>query len=364
MARCWYCCEPAGPNNRQAATKVVELQPDSVSWDEVTWSYVRRWRAQLPAQTTGTLVRYRLAVRVAGSERWIYADNQAETAAGATEFAFQVWAGASEWSREAIVYHIFLDRFFPGSGKVWLQPADLSGFYDGTLRGVIEKLDYIQSLGFNTIWLSPVFASPSHHGYDTIDLFRVEPRPGTNADLIELFGRAHARGLRVLLDFVANHWSNRHPTFQAALADESSPYHDWYTWDRWPDAYRGYFGSRHMPELNLQPGPARNHLLEAARFWLEQCADGYRLDFAYGPPHDFWARFGQACRAVKPDCWLFGEVVHTPLVALNTGPDPQHLDLPFAGPDAVADQLNGHPLRVADGRLSLCLPPRSGAFIS
>lgn len=545
MARCWYCCEKAEPNSSQAATQVIDLQPDMVSWDEVTWGYVHRWSAQLPAQTTGTLVRYRLAARVAGSERWIYADNQAEAEEDATEFAFQVWPAAPDWSREAIVYHIFVDRFYPGDGRAWQKPGDLAGFYGGTLRGVIDKLDYIESQGFNALWLSPVFASPSHHGYDATDLYQIEPRLGTNADLAELIRSAHNRGIRIILDFVANHWSHRHPTFQAALADQSSPYHDWYTWDRWPDTYRGYFGSRHMPELNLRPGPARDHLLDAARYWLEQGVDGFRLDYAYGPPHDFWAEFGQTCRATRPDCWLFGEVVHTPevqatyagrldgaldfllakalrntfgrgrwdlaeleaflraheayfpadfsrpafldnhdmnrflfltgddpsrlllaalvlftlpgppivyygteagitqerpihdgevgrfeearlpmkwgteqntrlietfrclialrrahpvlrtgtrtvlhldagsgiyaytraanagrftpgdvLVALNTGPDPQHLDLPFGGPEAVADRLNGYQIHLTDGRLSLCLPPRRGAFIS
>src|SRR6185295_1823855 len=80
-------------------------------------------------------------------------------------------------------------------------------FMGGTLRGVLEKLDYITALGVTTIWLSPIFRTPTYHGYDTSDYYTIDPRFGTNADLHELVTAAHARGLRIILDFVANHTS-------------------------------------------------------------------------------------------------------------------------------------------------------------
>ena len=181
---------------------------------------------------------------------------------------------------------------------------------------MIQKLDYIQSLGCNAIWLSPLFASPSHHGYDATDYYTVEPRFGTNAELIELVEKAHQRDVRVILDFVANHWSNHHPTFQEARRDKNSEYRSWYTWQRWPDEYTSFFGVKGMPQLNLKHKPASDYLLKCAQYWLENGVDGYRLDYAPGPPHTFWADFRQTCKAVNPDAFLFGEVVsHSETIA-------------------------------------------------
>jgi cyclomaltodextrinase len=311
-ARCWFSADSGlSPTTRPGSGKiegVLDMQLASVAWDEFAWGYVKTWTCSLPPQLAGTQVHYHLAAHVTGCRQWIYADNHTE---------FLLWfdaRGLPAWAREAVVYQVFLDRFYPGNNKPWLKPENLGGFFGGTLRGVIQKLDYIQGLGCNTVWLSPLFASPSHHGYDATDTYKVEPRLGSNADLKELLDLAHALGLRVLLDFVANHWSNLHPTFQAALADENSPYHDWYTWKNWPDDYETYFDVRGLPKLNLKPGPARNYLLDCASYWLTEGVDGYRLDYATGPQLDFWTDFRRACRAARPDCWLFGEVVHTAAV--------------------------------------------------
>jgi len=308
-ARAWYQLEPDGTAGQ------VALYRDGAAWDTVEWGYGQTWRGVVPPQPAGTMVRYKLAAHVAGSGtpgQWVYADNQAAQPESATEFAVWIDAGGvPAWARAAVVYQVFMDRFNPGPDRAWLTPASLSGFFGGTVRGVIEKLDYIHDLGFTAIWLSPLFVTPSHHGYDAVDIYTVEPRLGTNAELLELIAGAHARGLRVLLDFVANHWSSRHASFQAALADEHSPYHAWYTWKHWPDDYETYFGVRELPQLNLRRGPARDYLLEAAQYWLRQGVDGYRLDYAQGPGHDFWSDFYRACRLVKPDAWLFGEIINT-----------------------------------------------------
>ena len=318
-ARCHYTTDDRDPAGDSA--HVLDLEPAAAIWDEIEWGYVHHWTAALPPQPAGTMIRYHLAARVAGTERWIFADNQASTATEASDFA--IWVDddpAPEWARQALVYHIFLDRFYPGDGRAWNKPKSLSDFYGGTIRGVIDKLEYIQSLGFNAIWLSPFFKSTTHHGYNASDYFTVEPRLGNNDDLKELIEEVHARGIRLILDFVANHWSKDHPIFQDALKNPDSPYHNWYTWKKWPDDYETYFHVKELPKINLEPGPAREYMLEVARHWLREGFDGYRLDFACGPPHDFWADFRRACRSVKPDCWLFGEVVHTaPIQRSYTG---------------------------------------------
>jgi glycosidase len=303
---CWY-------GTSGAAESRVAFAAADTTWDHLSWDYVRHWTAQLPAQADGVVLRYVIGGRVAGSDRWVFADNQADSRAAATEFAVCIGEPAEPaWAREAVIYHIFLDRFAPGGGRGWLPAAQVTDFYGGTLRGVIEQLDYIRGLGFNTLWLSPVFPSPTPHGYDATDLFTVEPRLGTNADLIELFDCAHRKGLRVLLDFVPNHWSNDHPTFRAASENPDSPYRDWYIWKEWPRSYEAFYNVQTMPKLNVGASSVRQHLLEAAQFWLAQGADGYRLDHANGPVQEFWADFRRACQRAQPDCWLFGEVVKPP----------------------------------------------------
>ena len=294
-----------------------ELVPTESVWNALEWRYVQHWRGEIPPQLNGTTVRYKIGGRVVGTDRWIFADNQARVQSEATEFAISIDNhDVPTWVRDAVIYHIFLDRFYPGDGVSWKKPTNLSGFFGGTLRGAIQKLDYIQSLGCNTVWLSPLFASPTHHGYDATDYYTVEPRLGTNADLKELIEQAHQRDIRVILDLVANHWSNHHPTFQEAQRDPDSEYRAWYTWQRWPDEYTSFFGVKGMPQLNLKHKPASDYLLECAQSWLRNGVDGYRLDYAPGPPHTFWADFRQACKAVNPDAFLFGEVVaHSEVIA-------------------------------------------------
>jgi glycosidase len=164
-------------------------------------------------------------------------------------------------------------------------------------------------LGVNTLWLTPIFPSPSHHGYDATDLFEIEPRLGTKADLRLLIQGANAHGIRILLDFVPNHWSNLHNTFQNAIKDSVNPYRDWYTFKKWPDQYESFFGVKELPQVNLRFPAARQHMLDAAKFWLDFGVDGYRVDYALGPSPDFWAEFRRVITTTQLDAWTFGEVV-------------------------------------------------------
>ncbi len=325
--------DPEGEDGVARRGYATPMEADGAEWDTLLWGYVRRLRATLPPQPAGTLLRYRIAAAllrppssVVGHSAPVlrpssfvktYADD------GAYYACYVADDPPPAWAQDAIVYQIFVDRFNPGGGRPFSTPllagesrgggADLSGFFGGTLRGVTEKLDYISSLGANVLWLTPIFPSPSHHGYDATDYFDVEPRLGTKTDLRELLDAAHARNIRVLLDFVPNHWSSRHPTFQQATSAPDSPYRDWYTFHHWPDKYESFFGVKSLPQLNLRNFAARQHMLDAAAYWLDFGVDGYRVDYAIGPTPDFWADFRHATRAVtrqhNPDCWTFGEVV-------------------------------------------------------
>ncbi len=297
--------DPAGVGGEAVHGQALPLEVLESEWDLMEWGYLQHFRAILPPQPEGALVRYYLTAG-APDGREIQADGGKFYAYYVTDLALP------DWARQAVIYQLMPDRFYPGQGKSWKSPQNPSGFYGGTLRGIIEKLDYIADLGANVIWMTPIFPSPSHHGYDATDLFSIEPRLGTKDDLRLLLDEAHARSLRVLLDFVPNHWSSLHPLFQEAVSDPHSPRVDWYTFKHWPDEYESFFGVKDLPQINLRHPDARQHFLDAVAYWLEFGVDGYRVDYAVGPTPDFWADFRRVCAAVKPDCWTFGEVVEPP----------------------------------------------------
>lgn len=294
--------DPAGVNGKALHGQVTPMEAMGVTWDTLEWGYRRRFKADLPSQPAGTVVRYYVSAGTPLGDEW-RADQ------GAFYGFFVAVDPIPEWAADAVVYQVFVDRFFPGEGKDWHSPDEPSGFFGGTIRGIIDKLDYLSELGVNTLWLSPIFPSPSHHGYDATDYFEIEPRLGSKQDLKQLLDKAHARHMRVLLDFVANHWSYLHPTFRAAVTDPNSEYVDWYNFRSWPEKYESFFEVKSLPNINLRNPQAREHILKAARYWLEFGVDGYRLDYAIGPERDFWADFRRTTREVNPEIWTFGEVV-------------------------------------------------------
>lgn len=148
----------------------------------------------------------------------------AQTAPGSFE---QTWTRGPEWLRDGVIYQVY-----PSSYK------DSDGNGIGDIRGVISELDYIESLGVRAIWFNPLFVSGwIDGGYDVIDFYRVDPRFGTNNDMVELIEKAHAKGIKVMLDLVAGHTSDKHPWFIQSSQDTNLQYSDYYIWsDRLPDA--------------------------------------------------------------------------------------------------------------------------------
>jgi cyclomaltodextrinase len=312
------------------AVRFERLKP---VWDSIVWGYLSRWEAVLPPQPTGTSVRYRIGGWREGGEE-IFADwpdvkastdrmaaahfkgveiepeVRGDPSAGAF-FSYHVdRLGPPDWARAAVIYQIFVDRFSPGAGRDWIQTADLRAPFGGTIMGITEKLDYIEALGADCLWLSPIFPSPTVHGYDATDFTRVEPRLGGDEALRELVGEAHRRGMRIVLDLVCNHISDRHPIFQEALNNSHSRYRGWFHFDEPEIGYRTFFGVRTMPQVNLEQPGAREWMIETARFWLTEFdIDGFRLDHANGPGPGFWPDFWTACKDERPDCFCFGELV-------------------------------------------------------
>jgi alpha-glucosidase len=200
----------------------------------------------------------------------------------------QSFRAAEGWHKDAVVYHIWIAAF-----------RDSDGDGIGDLRGIIQSLDVLRDLGVNALWLSPFFENASSplnlHGYDVMDHRRVDPRFGTNDDADALIREAHARGLRLIFDFVPNHLSSRHPWFIESR-DPSSPKRDWFLWrDKPPPGpwtglndrsdwhpldggfYYGIFWSG-MPDLNHRNPNTRLALAQAARHWLDRGFDGIRMD--------------------------------------------------------------------------------------
>ena len=201
-----------------------------------------------------------------------------------------------------------------GTDERWYQRAVfyevlVRGFHDsnddgtGDIRGLIDKLDYLEWLGIDCLWLLPFYQSPLRDGgYDIADFFTVLPEYGTLADVIDLVDEAHKRGIRVIADLVMNHTSDQHPWFQESRQSRDNPKSDWYVWNdddqRWSDArvifidteksnwtwdqQRGqYYWHRffsHQPDLNYENPEVQEAMLGVVRFWLDIGLDGFRLD--------------------------------------------------------------------------------------
>jgi cyclomaltodextrinase / maltogenic alpha-amylase / neopullulanase len=327
--------ETPAESTAEAATSHLPMARTTVTWDTVGWRYVERWTATIPGQPAGTHVRYLISALTATGET-IYTPhfdlNAAEFAAnpGAFDVSFfqRVARNGSPqlyefnvdedtipaWLREAVIYQIFVDRFAPSPGAAFSGNPDLSAFQGGTLAGLLARLDYIASLGVTCLWLTPIFPSPSHHGYDATDYLSVEPRLGTEEDLRRLVAEAHARGIRVLLDFVANHVSNRHPAFLVASNDPDAATRSWFYFRDMPGRYLAYYDIPELPILNPEQPGVRDYLVKAACYWLELGCDGFRLDHAHGVTHGFWSAFRAATRACRPTSVTIGEITETPRV--------------------------------------------------
>lgn len=229
------------------------------------------------------------------------------------------------WCDQAVFYQIFVDRFHMGSSskdkryidKNWGELPKPKGFYGGDLPGITEKLDYLQDLGINSIYLTPIFQSPSNHKYDTIDYEEVDAMFGTNRDLKELVESAHKRGIKILLDAVFNHCSYLCKQFQDVLRKgKESVYYDWFIirGDR-PVLeqmnYECFAACNYMPKWNTNNPEVQKFLLHIATKWIKEYGiDGWRLDVADEVSHDFWRQFRKAVKAAKPDALIVGENWH------------------------------------------------------
>ena len=246
-----------------------------------------------------------------------------------------------EWLKKAVFYQIYPQSFY-----------DSNDDGIGDIPGIIQKLDYLDSLGINAVWINPCFVSPFHDaGYDVADYYRVAPRYGTNENLRKLFVEADQRGIHILLDLVPGHTSVEHPWFQASQKHEENPYSDYYIWTNSVFEYppsdlkvvRGYAQRNGgyitnffwcQPALNygfaqtnpaypwMQPldaeGPqqVRREIKQIMKFWLDMGASGFRVDMADSlVKHDpekmgtseFWTEIRDWLDAAYPEAVIVSE---------------------------------------------------------
>lgn len=212
------------------------------------------------------------------------------------------------------VYQIFVDRFSTDNAQkdARLALKTSKTWMGGNLNGVISKLGYIKNMGFDAVWLTPIFSASDYHGYSTMDFYSIDRHFGSNEIFKKLVDKAHSIGLKVILDFVANHVSYRHPFFVSALNNQRSPYRKWFVFDR-KNNYMSFLGFKGLPKLNTKNDDVINYLTEVALFWINNFGiDGYRLDHAIGPSLEFWRHFTESCKKADknfvflPEIWLSG----------------------------------------------------------
>ena len=229
-----------------------------------------------------------------------------------------------EWAENKVVYQIFPSRFAssqPVDKEVWYKaPVTFMDNLHGDLRGIIEHLDYIHSLGIDVLYMTPIFKSNSSHKYDTIDYYQIDPSFGTAEDLKELVQKAHEYGMKVVMDAVFNHTGNEFFAFEDILEKgNKSKYRDWYFIDEFPLKSErgeipnfkcfGYYGG--MPKLNLKNPEVEKFITDVACYWIRECnIDGWRMDVGDEISHFFWKNFRKAVKAVKKDMLIIGEIWH------------------------------------------------------
>ncbi len=206
------------------------------------------------------------------------------------------------WIDNAYIYHILVDRF---GGDPLLKNEN--AFLGGTINYITKHLDYVQGMGFNTLWLSPICESKNYHGYHITDYFNVDPHFGTLDDLRQLIREVHARGMRIITDYVPNHCADTHPIFVAAKNDKASHYRNWFYFKE-DNTYKCFMGYKELPKLNLDNHEARLYLTKAAHFWCDLGFDGLRIDHAIGPSFSFWKDWMNEMKKAYPTKCFFGEV--------------------------------------------------------
>ncbi len=230
------------------------------------------------------------------------------------------------WVQDSIFYQIFPDRFSNGNKsndppnvQPWGSPPTIWDFQGGDLQGIIQHFDYILDLGINVLYLNPIFHATSNHRYNTTDYYKIDPKLGDVSDFHALLDLAHRHNIRVILDGVFNHCGRGFFAFADVLENhQHSPYRDWFHINRFPvDAfspgeardYKAWWGIKSLPKFNTTNPDVRKYLQGVARYWIEQGADGWRLDVPNEIDDDpFWNECRHLVKSANSDAYILGEI--------------------------------------------------------
>ncbi len=294
------------------------------------------WRAGIVSGSA--VVRYRFLLLGRGGRRWLTAAGVVDhDVPDGTDFRLVTWDAGPDWANDAVVYQIFPDRFARSIERKppdWAVPCDWDDpvvgrgpetpyqIYGGDLDGVVHHLDHIQSLGADTIYLTPIFPARSNHRYDAAAFDQVDPLLGGDEALVRLAGAAHERGLRLVGDLTTNHCGQTHPWFEAAWTDPAAPERDMFYIDG--EQYACWLDVATLPKLNWNSDLLRQRLVldpdAIATRWLRPPygLDGWRVDVANMTgryqrddlTHDVARLLRRTVSAARPDAVLIAEHGH------------------------------------------------------
>ncbi len=315
------------------------------------------WTARVPLSQDKATTVYCFKAVTKDQQWWLSATGVSCRVPGQErQFRYNALHQPPEWVHQQIFYQIFPDRFANGNperdvktgahslhtldnlviAKNWGEPVTDHGhqgaseFFNGDLQGVHDKLDYLQELGITSLYLNPIFTSPSNHKYDTADYLNIDPHLGTNEEFVELVEDIHKRGMKIVLDAVFNHTSLSHPWFDrhhqrgdglGAWQNPNSPYRSFYQFAGESDDYIGWNGYKTLPKLNFLNQEIRNYFYDSEdaviRHWLKApySIDGWRMDVIHmlgegegAKNNAFYVKaFREAAKAENPESYLLGE---------------------------------------------------------
>lgn len=337
----------------------VELYGDDYQQEYPMESSAGSWFADLKLPDTPQVLWYRFRMKdcknriswLCASPDGIHGWPKTEAETGFRLTVYDRDFSTPEWFHDAVMYQIFPDRFaFSDDGtaeagiayhKQLGQSPELhkarteaprwkarsferayhpDDFYGGTLKGILQQLPYLKTLGINCLYLNPIVEARSNHRYDTSDYLRVDPILGTNEDFEALCEAASQMEIRILTDGVFSHtgadsiYFNRdhHYPNPGAAQKEKSPYDNWYEFRSFPDDYRSWWGFEDLPEVNEEDPSWQDYVVtgenSVVRQWLRKGSSGWRLDVADEIPDDVLTLIRRASKEEKPDAVILGEV--------------------------------------------------------
>lgn len=314
------------------------------------WVYARDrdleyWAADLDLRPPR--LHYRFGLETGDGLRWFGWDGLRDEPSPTGAFQFPYIAegdlpDSPAWARGATFYQIFPDRFARGTpahrrGPVadWSSTVGRQTFLGGDLDGIVAKLDHLESLSVDAVYITPIFTSASNHKYDISDYFSVDPDFGGNPALQRLVDALHQRGMRLILDGVFNHAGSDWPPFVDVLRHRAeSRYAGWFFLNEDGSSRLGYetwaTEVATMPKLRTSDPEVRDLVCRIGRFWVQEYGvDGWRLDVASEVDHRLWRAFRSAVRQVQPEAFLVGEVWHPAMPWLRGDQFDSVMNYPF-----------------------------------